>query len=145
MIGWLLWVFVAGAFAVGEVTLTTGFWLAPFALSAALAAGVDAVGIGEPVDFLVFVVGAIAGLMSLRPLVASRLIHAGPVLRTGGAALVGRHATVLEPIAGRAGAGTVRIGADVWSARAYDETAEIAAGTDVEVVEIRGATAIVIE
>ena len=40
MTGWVLWVIAAGVFGVGEM-LTTGFFLAPFALGAALAAAVD--------------------------------------------------------------------------------------------------------
>jgi membrane protein implicated in regulation of membrane protease activity len=39
--------------------------------------------------------------------------------------------------------GEVRIGGEVWSARAYDETLVIPAGTRVAVFEIQGATALV--
>ena len=39
--------------------------------------------------------------------------------------------------------GTVKIGGEVWTARAYDENEVILAGEQVEVVEIRGATALV--
>jgi membrane protein implicated in regulation of membrane protease activity len=41
MAGWVLWVILACAFGVGE-TLSGGFFLAPFALGAALAAAGDA-------------------------------------------------------------------------------------------------------
>lgn len=145
MSGWIWWLLVACAFGVGEVTLTAGFWLAPFALGALGGALFDAIGIGEPVDFIVFVVFTVAALVSLRPIVASRLLSSTPALRTGGAALIGQHAVVLERIANREGLGTIRVGGEVWTARAYDETAEIAAGTDVEVIDIRGATALVME
>ena len=57
------------------------------------------------------------------------------------AALVGRPATVLEEVTGRGG--RVRIGGEVWSARAYDETQVIPAGSTVDVMEIDGATALV--
>ncbi len=43
MAGWVLWVVLAGAFGIGEM-LTTGFFLAPFAVGAALAAVVDVAG-----------------------------------------------------------------------------------------------------
>ena len=39
--------------------------------------------------------------------------------------------------------GVVRIGGEVWSARAYDETQVIAEGTRVSVFGIDGATALV--
>ncbi len=42
-----------------------------------------------------------------------------------------------------ASSGTVRIGGEVWSARAYDQTQVIAEGTWVAVFEIEGATALV--
>ncbi|HET9073836.1 MAG TPA: NfeD family protein [Solirubrobacteraceae bacterium] len=145
MTGWVWWLLVACGFGVGELTLTAGFWLAPFALGAGLASGADAVGGGAPVDFAVFVVVTLVALVSLRPLVASRLLHSTPLLRTGAAALIGQHAVVLERIANREGVGTVRIGAEIWSARAYDDLSEIAVGTEVEVVDIRGATALVME
>ncbi len=145
MSGWIWWLLVACGFGVGEVVLTTGFWLAPFALGASLAALTDAVGVGEPIDFAVFLVFTIGALVSLRPLVASRLLHHGPVLRTGSAALVGQSAVVLDRIDNHEGVGTVRIGGEVWTARAYDEHREIASGTSVEVVDIRGATALVME
>jgi membrane protein implicated in regulation of membrane protease activity len=50
---------------------------------------------------------------------------------------------VLERIANSEGVGVVKIGGEVWTARAYDDGQEIDAGEQVEVVEIRGATALV--
>jgi membrane protein implicated in regulation of membrane protease activity len=52
---------------------------------------------------------------------------------------------VLARIANHEAVGCVRIDGEVWTARAYDEDQIIEAGTDVEVVEIRGATALVTE
>ena len=57
------------------------------------------------------------------------------------AALTDRPGVVLEQV--DACSGTVRIGGEVWSARAYDETLVIPAGTRVIVFEIEGATALV--
>jgi membrane protein implicated in regulation of membrane protease activity len=145
MSGWIVWVIVACVFGVGEVTLTSGFWLAPFALGAALAAAIDAAGVSEPLDFLAFLVVTVATLILLRPIVASKLISSTPELRTGAAALVGHDAVVIDRIANDEHVGTVRIGAETWTARSYDERDEIAAGTKVQVVEIRGATALVME
>jgi membrane protein implicated in regulation of membrane protease activity len=82
-------------------------------------------------------------LGTLRP-VARRHRRLPPAIRTGAAALVGRRAMVLERIANEEGVGCVRIdGGEVWTARSYDEDEVIAAGERVEVVEIRGATALV--
>ena len=66
-----------------------------------------------------------------------------PSIRTGAAALIGRPAIVLERIANNEGVGCVKIDGEVWTARSYDEDEVIDAGERVEVVEIRGATALV--
>jgi membrane protein implicated in regulation of membrane protease activity len=70
-------------------------------------------------------------------------MYTPPQIRTGAAALIGRSAIVLERIANDEGVGAVRIDGEVWTARAYDEDEVIAAGAKVQVVEIRGATALV--
>ena len=61
----------------------------------------------------------------------------------GTAALVGKPATVVERIANHEGVGCVRIDGEVWTARAYMDEETFEAGTRVQVVEIRGATALV--
>ena len=52
---------------------------------------------------------------------------------------------VLERIANDEDVGCVRIGGEVWTARSYDDEEVIEAGRKVQVVEIRGATALVSE
>jgi membrane protein implicated in regulation of membrane protease activity len=143
MAGWIVWALVACGFAVGEM-LTTGFFLAPFAVGGALAAAADAAGAGEAVSWFVFVAVALMTVATVRPLLKSRLIH-GPPMRTGGAALVGKQAIVLERIANGEGVGCVKIDGEVWTARALDDEREIEVGQRVEVVDVRGATALVME
>ena len=63
------------------------------------------------------------------------------MLRTGTAALVGRTALVLEEVS--AYSGRVRIGGEEWSARPYDETLVLKAGSTVDVIKIEGASALV--
>ena len=138
---WVLWTVVAAAFTVGELH-TNSFYLAPFAVGAAIAAALAALGAGGLVAVVAFAAAAFLFLALLRP-VAMRHRKSAPALRTGTAALVGQHALVLERIANREGVGTVKIGGEVWTARAFDDEQVIAAGEQVEVVEIRGATALV--
>jgi membrane protein implicated in regulation of membrane protease activity len=142
MTGWVLWVIVAGAFAVGEM-LTAGFFLAPFAIAAALAALADAA-VGDTASWVVFVAVALLTLLLVRPIVRSHL-KMPPQIRTGAAALVGKQAVVLERIANREGVGCVRIDGDVWTARSLDDERVIEPGTVVDVIEIKGATALVSE
>jgi membrane protein implicated in regulation of membrane protease activity len=136
---WVLWLVVAVVFGIGEV-LTTGFFLAPFAIGALIATVVSAAGAGFVVSGLVFLVISTVALVALRP-IAKRHMRLPAQLRTGTAALVGRHATVLEQVS--ESGGCVRLDGEVWTARPYDEDEVIEPGQRVHVMEIRGATALV--
>jgi membrane protein implicated in regulation of membrane protease activity len=143
MAGWIVWLVVACGFGAGELLSGSSFFLAPFAIGAAFAAGADSAIDGLAAS-IVFVATSILTLMLIRPLVQTRLLS-GPTLRTGGAALVGKRAVVLERIANHEGVGRVRIEHEVWTARSLDDDRVIEAGQSVEVVEIKGATALVME
>jgi membrane protein implicated in regulation of membrane protease activity len=143
MSGWVLWVIAACAFGVGEM-LTTSFFLAPFAVGAALAAVVDLAGAAEITSWIVFVLVSLLTLLVVRP-IARAHTRVPPQIRTGPAALVGQHAIVLERIANHEGVGCVKIDGEVWTARALDEDQVIEAGRRVQIVQIKGATALVTE
>jgi membrane protein implicated in regulation of membrane protease activity len=139
---WIVWLVVACLLGLGEMH-QGAFYLAPFALAAALAAIVALLGVGAPLSALVFVAGSGIVFGTLRP-VARRHRQLPPSIRTGAAALVGKPALVLERIANEEGVGCVKIdGGEVWTARSYDQHEVIDAGERVEVIEIRGATALV--
>jgi membrane protein implicated in regulation of membrane protease activity len=140
---WVLWVVIAVGFGIGEM-LTNGFFLAPFALGGALAAITAAATGSESVALAVFVVASVMVLAFVRP-VARRHLYSAPTLRTGSAALVGKQAIVLERIANDEGVGCVRIDGEVWTARAYDDDEVIEPGRRVQVLAIKGATALVSE
>ncbi len=141
MDAWIVWVVAACVLGAGEMH-TGGFFLAPFAVGALVAALVSLAGVGLPLALVVFLLASLSVLLTLRPL-ARRHRHLPPSIRTGAAALVGRNAVVLERIANQEGVGCVRIDGEVWTARSYDEDEVIPAGDRVQVVEIRGATALV--
>jgi membrane protein implicated in regulation of membrane protease activity len=139
---WILWLVAAAVLGVGEMH-QGGLYLLPFAIGAALAAAVSLLGVGALLSAILFVAASAVVVGALRP-VARRHRRLPPPIRTGAAALIGRRAMVLERIANDEGVGCVRIeGGEVWTARSYDEDAVIEAGERVEVVEIRGATALV--
>ena len=141
MDAWVLWLIAAVLAAVGEI-LTTGFFLAPFAAGAAVAAILAAAGAGAAIQGAAFAAVTIAGFALVRP-VARRHLYQPPQIRTGTAALIGRSAVVLDRIDNDSGSGRVKIDGEVWTARSYDEDVAIEAGTRVQIVEIRGATALV--
>jgi membrane protein implicated in regulation of membrane protease activity len=143
MEAWVLWLIAAVIFGVGEIA-TLGFFLAPFAGGALIAALVAAAGAGTAISWVVFLVVSVVLLAALRPLARSHR-KLPPQLRTGTAALVGRTGMVIERIVNDEGVGSVRIDGEVWTARTFDEDQVIEAGKRVQVLEIRGATALVAE
>jgi membrane protein implicated in regulation of membrane protease activity len=140
---WVLWLIAAAILGIGEIA-TSGFFLAPFAIGALLASLVSVAGGGTAFSLIIFLGISIAALTALRPLARAHLKMPAQ-LRTGTAALVGRSATVVERIANDEGVGCISIEGEVWTARAYDEDEVIEAGQRVQVMEIRGATALVSE
>jgi len=141
MDAWIVWLVAACILGVAEMH-QGGLYLAPFAIGALLAAVVGLVGVGVALSAIVFGVASGMVFAALRP-IAHRHRRLPPPIRTGAAALVGRRAVVLERIANHEGVGCVKIDGEVWTARSYDEDEVINAGERVEVVEIRGATALV--
>jgi membrane protein implicated in regulation of membrane protease activity len=131
----------AGVLAIGEIA-TLGFFLGPIAVAASLAAVVALLGVGLAVQWVVFIAASLGSVLVLRP-IARRHLRTPASLRTGTAALVGGRAVVLERV--DANGGQVRIGGEVWTARAYDEDDAFEPGTRVEVLKIDGATALVAE
>ena len=138
----MIWLIVAVVLAVGEIA-TLGFFLAPFAGGAAVAALLAAVDAGATIEWAAFLVVSIILLAALRPLARSH--QRSKPIKMGTAALVGQTAMVVERIANAEGVGCVKLDGEIWTARAYDEDAVIEAGTRVHVLEIRGATALVAE
>jgi membrane protein implicated in regulation of membrane protease activity len=138
---WIIWLVAACLLGVGEMH-QGGFYLAPFALGAALAAVVSLLGVGAALSAIVFLLASAIVFGTLRP-VARRHRRLPPSIRTGAAALIGRPAIVLERIANHEGVGCVKIDGEVWTARSYADDEVIDVGQRVEVVEIRGATALV--
>ena len=136
---WIVWLIIAAVLgAIEIVTVTLAFGLVAVGALAAAVAGAAGAPLGA--QFGAFAVVSAVGLGVARPL-AMRHVRQPPLLRSGTAALVGRSATVTEEVS--IDGGRVRIGADVWSARPYDETLVIPAGTRVDVLHIEGATALV--
>jgi membrane protein implicated in regulation of membrane protease activity len=140
MPAWVIWAIVTVLLAVGEIFTPGLFFLGPIAV-AGLATTIAAA-LGGPVwlQIVVFGVGSFASVGLLRPIARAHLKmpHA---IRTGAAALEGAKAVVLQRVDGRGG--RVKIGGEEWSARSYMPDESFDVGTEVEVVQIQGATALV--
>jgi membrane protein implicated in regulation of membrane protease activity len=140
MPAWVAWAIVSVLFAVGEIFTPGLFFLGPVALAAVAATVAAAAGGAVWLQVVIFGVGSFAAVGLLRPIARAHLKmpHA---IRTGTAALEGAKAVVLQPVDGHSG--RVKIGGEEWSARSYVSGESFDVGTEVEVAQIQGATALV--
>jgi membrane protein implicated in regulation of membrane protease activity len=140
MPAWLAWAIVAVLLAIGEIFTPGLFFLGPIAIAAVAATVAAALGGPVWLQIVVFGAGSFASVGLLRPIARAHLKmpHA---IRTGAAALEGAKAVVLQRVDGHGG--RVKIGGEEWSARSYMPDEAFDVGTEVEVVQIQGATALV--
>ncbi|MFF0088325.1 NfeD family protein [Streptomyces canus] len=136
---WVWW--LVGAAALGIPLVVTAMpelgMLAVGAVAAAIAAGL---GGDIVVQVLVFAVVSVALIAVVRP-IATRHRSQRPQLVTGVDALKGKQAIVLERV--DSAGGRIKLAGEVWSARSLDTGRAYEAGQEVDVVDIEGATAIV--
>ncbi|OAR25131.1 hypothetical protein A8W25_05570 [Streptomyces sp. ERV7] len=139
MDAWVGWLIAAAGLGIPLVlTAMPEFgMLAVGAVAAAVGAGL---GLGTVGQVLVFVVVSVALIAVVRP-IAARHSAERPRLATGIDALKGRQAVVLERVDGSGG--RIKLAGEVWSARTLDGGQSFEPGQQVDVVEIDGATAIV--
>lgn len=136
---WVWW--LVGAAALGIPLVVTAMpEFGMFAVGAVVAAGVAGLGFDIVVQVLAFVVVSVALIAVVRP-IAARHSKQRPQFRTGIEALKGRRAVVLEHVDGSGG--RIKLAGEIWSARALDTGRSYEAGEEVDVVDIEGATAIV--
>jgi len=121
---WVWWLIGAAALGIGLVitAMPELGMLAVGAVAAAVAAGI------------------FGGDAVVRP-IANRHRAQRPQLATGIDALKGKQAVVLERVDGSGG--RIKLAGEVWSARALDTDHAYEVGEEVDVVDIEGATAIV--
>ena len=138
----LLWIILGAALAVAEIFTTTLF-LVMFGIGAFAAAGAAALGAPVGVQAIVFAGVSALTVLAVRPVIER---HRRSAAETGEqpfgvAAISGATAVVLERV--DTGGGSVKIGGEIWGARAYDASQVLNVGERVRVVEVRGVTALV--
>ncbi|TDC19858.1 NfeD family protein [Streptomyces sp. 8K308] len=136
---WVWWLIAAGGFAIALVLTTMPEFgmLAAGAVAAAAAAGLTD---SLVIQVIVFAVVSTALIIVVQP-IARRSRMGPPVLSTGVDALMGRTAIVLERVDGRSG--RIKLAGEEWSARSLSDDDTYEPGSQVSVVEIDGATAVV--
>lgn len=136
---WVWWLIAAVGLGI-PLVLTAMPEFGMFAVGALAGALTAWLGGGVVAQTLVFVAVSVALLLVVRPLVKRSRAQA-PGHRSGIDALRGRQAVVLERVDGQGG--RIKLAGEVWSARSLDDGASFEAGSRVDVVEIDGATAVV--
>ncbi|MCM2577479.1 NfeD family protein [Streptomyces meridianus] len=136
---WVWWLIAAVGLGIPlVVTAVPEFGM--FAVGAVAAAVTDVLGGGKVAQVLVFSVVSVALIAVVRP-IARRSAARRPQLSSGIDALKGRQALVLERVDGQGG--RIKLAGEVWSARALDTDRVYETGQQVDVVDIDGATALV--
>jgi membrane protein implicated in regulation of membrane protease activity len=133
-----MWLAASGVLLVVEI-LTVDLLFASLAFSALLAAGANALGFKVVGQGIVFGVGAAGSLLFLRPIALRHLKKKPADHATNVEALIGAPALTLSAITENDG--LVKLSGETWSARS--NVGEIEVGSQVEVVAIEGATAVV--
>lgn len=135
-----VWLGATGVFAVGEMAVAGSFFLAPFAVGAAVATAAAFAGAPLLIQWLLFVVVSAVTFAGFRPL-ARRLDATSPNHPVGATRLATRTAVVIEELPVR-GVGLVRVDREQWRAET-DWDAPVPAGSKVTVLEVRGTRLIV--
>jgi len=137
---WVWWLIGAAGLGIPlVVTAMPEFGM--LAVGAVAGAVTAALGGGVVLQVVVFAVVSVALIAVVRP-VAARHRAQRPQLATGIDALMGKQAVVLERVDGSGG--RIKLAGEVWSARSLDTGRAYAVGEEVDVVEIEGATAIIV-
>jgi membrane protein implicated in regulation of membrane protease activity len=135
----MIWIVSAAVLAIGEL-LTAGFFLLPFAVAAAAAGILALAGVGVAAQIIVFVVVAVTFLWLLQRF-ARKDIH-GELIPVGAARYIGASALVTGTVDRLSGSGRVMMGTEDWRATT-DGPDEIPVGSEVRVIEVRGARLVV--
>lgn len=139
MVLWI-WLVLACVLMLVEL-LTVNLLFASLAISALAAAGAAALGADMVVQGITFGVAAALSLILLRPFALKYLKVRGTPAATNVDALIGAEAITLTQVTDRSG--QVKLTGETWSAKTVSGV--IASDQKVQVVSIRGATAIIKE
>ncbi|MFJ6936363.1 NfeD family protein [Streptomyces sp. NPDC101132] len=136
---WVWWLIGAAGLGI-PLVLTAMPEFGMFAVGALAASVTAALGAGVTGQVLVFTAVSVALIAVVRP-IANRHRSQRPEFASGVDALRGRTAVVLERVDGTGG--RIKLAGEIWSARTLDADASFEPGRQVDVVEIDGATAVV--
>jgi membrane protein implicated in regulation of membrane protease activity len=135
----LLWL-IGGIALIAAEILSGDFFLLMIGVGALFGAGAEWA-FGNTVVAATVFAGVSIGLVTIARPWLKRRMH-GDLVHTNADALIGRKAVALSAV--DANSGQVKLDGETWSARAFDGKQTILPGAPVTVVEISGATAVVL-
>jgi inner membrane protein len=133
------WVVLSAILLVGEM-FTAGFFLLPFSIGAAVAAGATWFGFGLATQWSLFILISVPILLITKRFADRMTVGADPHVAADRA--VGRVGLVLETIRPHGVAGRVRVGSEEWRAQC-DGSGEVPQGSEVDVLRVEGTHLIV--
>ena len=137
MLAWA-WLAIAGVCAVIEI-LNLNLVFASFAVGALFAALTSSLGANTPVQWITLAVATVLSLR-LKPIIIKYIFRKTPPLDTGIHALIGSKAVATSNISDSGG--TINLRGETWTART--DTGEIKKGSEVMILRIDGAIAVVV-
>ena len=135
----LFWL-IGGIALIAAEILSGDFFLLMVGVAALAGAGTEWIFENTLISCAVFALVAIGLVTFARPWLKRRM-H-GELVHTNADALIGRKAVAVSMVTAQGG--QVRLDGEMWSARSFDDKQAIEPGVSVTVVEIAGATAVVL-
>lgn len=133
------WIWVGASLFLGFAEIVTaGFFMLPFAVGAVIAAILAFADVAPVVQLVVFIASSLVALIVLQRFVRKEDEHQPAI---GSNRFIGQRAVVLETVDRSSGTGRVRMDTEEW--RAVTDGQRIEVGTEVEVVDVRGARLVV--
>jgi len=139
---WILWVVLGVILIVAEI-FTPGFVLLWFGIGAIIAALAALVGLGYPLQFLLFFIVSIALTAASRTIFTRYLVRGneeGGGYKSGADSLPGQIGTVVTSSRGALSEGAVKVYGSTWTAYPAEGEAPLEAGERVIVERVSGAS-----
>jgi len=139
---WILWVVLGVILIVAEI-FTPGFVLLWFGIGAIIAALAALVGLGYPLQFLLFFIVSIALTAASRTIFTRYLVRRneeGGGYKSGADSLPGQIGTVVTSSRGALSEGAVKVYGSTWTAYPAEGEAPLEAGERVIVERVSGAS-----
>ena len=131
---WHIWVIIALIFVIVEI-FTSGFAVMCISIGALFGAIASALDWEFKWQILVFAIGTIVALLTIRPLVYKLFYNKSRDVKTNAEALIGRRAITTERIEGELHPGRVKVDGDEWKAISL-EAEPIEVGKAVEITTL---------